>query len=229
MTLIEREQAILLAESLWLGPLDQIWKPAMDAALPVAVEPETVDSATDALLVHVSTENFWEQCLEMALESAFSTLAVSRDAQPGEGVSVPTPWVPPAAIEVDRAVDPATTSFPDFMLRAGRQVVVTDAKYKLGTGRAPGASDGYQLVAYSHLATLDGRPSDLAVLLYPTRADGRTGQAELERLRDRNYPLWLARLPFPRPIDLREKQNWTAYVAELAGHLRRFAGDWTDR
>lgn len=232
VTLIEREQAILLAESLWLGPLDQIWKPSIDAALPVlrdwAVEPETGDSTTDALLVHISTEKFWEQCLEMALESTFSTLAVSRDAQPGEGVSVPAPWVPPAADE-DRAVDPATASFPDFMLRAGRQVVVADAKYKLGTGRAPGSSDGYQLFAYSHLATLDGRPSDLAVLLYPTRAGGQAAQAELERLRDRSYPLWLVRLPFPRPIDLREKRNWTAYVADLAGHLRRFAGDWADR
>lgn len=136
--------------------------------------------------------------------------------------------MPPAADE-DRAVDPATASFPDFMLRAGRQVVVADAKYKLGTGRAPGSSDGYQLFAYSHLATLDGRRSDLAVLLYPTRAGGRAGQAELERLRDRNYPLWLARLPFPRPVDLREKRNWTAYVANLAVHLRGFAGDWDDR
>lgn len=87
VTLIEREQAILLAESLWLGPLDQIWKPAVDAALPVlrdwAVEPEAETRATDAVLIHVSTEKFWEQCLELALESAFSTLSVSRDAQIG--------------------------------------------------------------------------------------------------------------------------------------------------
>ncbi|MCT1833304.1 McrC family protein [Kocuria palustris] len=232
VTLIDRERAILLAESLWLGPLDQLWKPAIDAALPVlldwAVEPETGDTGTDALLVHISTEKFWEQCLEMALQSAFSTLAVSRDALPGIGVSVPAPWVSSAA-DGDRTVEPPTTSFPDFMLRAGHQVVVADAKYKLGTGRAPGASDGYQLFAYSHLATLDGRLSDLAVLLYPTRANGRVGQAKLERLRDRTYPLWIVRLPFPRPIDLREKRNWTAYIADLAGHLRRFAGDWADR
>jgi len=232
VTLIEREQAILLAESLWLGPLDQIWKPAIDAALPVlrdwAVEPEAGDSLTDALLIHISTEKFWEQCLEMALESAFSTLAVSRDAQPGDGVSVPAPWAPPAD-DQDSSVDPATTSFPDFMLRTGQHVVVADAKYKLGTGRGAGSADGYQLFAYSHLATLGGRLSDLAVLLYPTRAGRRAGQTELERLRDRNYPLWLVHLPFPRPIDLREKRNWTAYVANLAVHLRGFAGDWDDR
>lgn len=232
VTLIEREQAILLAESLWLGPLDQVWKPAIDAALPVlrdwAVEPETGDSATDALLVQVSTEKFWEQCLEIALESAFSTLAVSRDAQPGEGVSVPAPWGPPAA-DGDSSVDHATTSFPDFMLRTGRHVVVADAKYKLGAGGAPGSSDGYQLFAYSHLATLDGHLSDLAVLLYPTRAGSPARQAEFERLRDRNYPLWLLRLPFPRPIDLREQRNWSAFVADLAVHLRRFASDWASQ
>lgn len=232
VTLIERERAILLAESLWLGPLDQIWKPAIDAALPVlrdwAVEPETDDSATDAVLVHISTEKFWEQCLEMALESAFSTLAVSRDAQPGEGVSVPAPWVSLAAGQ-DRAVGSTMASFPDFMLRSARQVVVADAKYKLGAGRVPRSSDGYQLFAYSHLATLDGRSSDLAVLLYPTMAGQQAGQAELERLRDRSYPLWMVRLPFPRPIDVRDERSWTAYVTDLASHLRRFACDWADR
>lgn len=232
VTLIERERAVLLAESLWLGPLDQIWRPAIDAALPVlrdwAVEPEAGDSATDALLVHISTEKFWEQCLEMVLEGAFSTLSVSRDARPGEGVRAPAPWVPPAADE-DGAVDPATASFPDFMLRAGRQVVVADAKYKLGAGLAPGSSDGYQLFAYSHLATLDGGLSSLAALLYPAKAGEQAGQAELERLRDRSYSLWLVRLPFPRPIDLRNKRNWTAYVADLADHLRRFADEWADQ
>ncbi|MDP5226884.1 MULTISPECIES: hypothetical protein [Arthrobacter] len=230
VTQIERERAILLAESLWLGPLDQIWKPAVDAALPVlrdwAVQPEAGTSSTDALLIHVSTEKFWEQCLEMALESAFSALAVSRDAQPGEGVSVPAPWAPPAA-EGDRPGEPDTGSFPDFMLRTGRRVVVADAKYKLGTGRVPGSSDGYQLFAYSHLATLDGRPSDLAVLLYPTRDGGRARQAELRRLRDGRYPLWLTHLPFPRAADLRGQQNWSVYIASLAGHLRGFAGEWT--
>jgi len=87
-------------------------------------------------------------------------------------------------------------------------------------------SDGYQLFAYSHLATLDGSPSDLAVLLYPTGSGGRVRQVELQRLRDRRYPLWLAHLPFPRPADLREQQNWSIYIASLAGHLRGFARDW---
>lgn len=230
VTLIEREQAILLAESLWLSPLDQFWKPAVDAALLVlrgwAVAPEDGLDSTDAMLVHVSTEKFWEQTLELALESAFSMLSVSRDAQPGEGVSVPAPWTSPARVG-DRPGEPDTGSFPDFMLQTGRRVVVADAKYKLGTGRAPESSDGYQLFAYSHLATLDGRPSDLAVLLYPTRDGGRARQAELQRLRDGRYPLWLVHLPFPRPADLGAQQNWSVYIASLAGRLRGFAGEWT--
>lgn len=232
VTPLERERALLAAERLWLGPLDQIWKPAIDFAMQVlrdwAVAPEDDSEHTDAMLVHVSTEKFWEQCLELALGSAFSGLAVSRDAQAGESVSVPAPWALPASDD-GPAVDSPTASFPDFMLRTGRQIVVADAKYKLRTGKAATSSDGYQLFAYSHLATLDGRPSDLAVLLYPTGNGDRVLQVELQRLKDRNYPLWLAHLPFPRPADLREQQNWNIYIADLAGHLRRHSADWAKR
>ena len=232
VTQIDREQALLAAEHLWLGPLDQIWKPAIDAAMPVlrdwAVEPESGPSSTDALLIHVSTEKFWEQCMELALQSAFMTVAVSRDAQPGEGVSVPAPWVARAP-EGTEPPEPATTSFPDFMLRAGRHVVVADAKYKLDTGSAPTSSDGYQLFAYSHLATLGGRASDLAVLLYPTRVGGQPRQLELERLRDRRYPLWLVRLPFPSRLDLQSQGNWAAYVARLGTAVRDLSIDWERR
>jgi McrBC 5-methylcytosine restriction system component len=229
VTLIDRERALLAAESLWLGPLDQIWKPAIDAAMPVlrdwAVAPEPGASSTETLLVHVSTEKFWEQCMELVLESAFRTVAVSRDAHAGEGVSVPAPWVPRAA-DGTELPEPATTSFPDFMLRSGRRVVVADAKYKLGTGSAPTSSDGYQLFAYSHLATLGGRLSDVAVLLYPTRVDGRPTQLELERLRDRHCSLWLVRLPFPTRRDIQSQGSWTAYVARLAAAMRDLSTDW---
>jgi hypothetical protein len=232
VTLIDREQALLSAERLWLGPLDWIWEPAIEAAVPVlrdwAVAPESWADATDAMLVHISTEKFWEQCMELALESAFSTVVVSRDAQPGEGVSVPAPWVPRTP-EGSEPADPPTTSFPDFMFGSGRRVVVADAKYKLGARKAPSSSDGYQLFTYSHLATLDGRPSDLAVLLYPTRAGGRPWQRELERLRDRRYTLWLTQLPFPTRVDLRSQTNWGTYVAGLAATVREFSADWEIR
>jgi hypothetical protein len=35
VSLIDRERALLTAERLWLGPLDRIWEPALEAALPV--------------------------------------------------------------------------------------------------------------------------------------------------------------------------------------------------
>jgi hypothetical protein len=163
--------------------------------------------------------------MELVLQSAFRTVAVSRDAQAGEDVSVPAPWVPRAA-DGTELPERATTSFPDFMLRSGRRVVVADAKYKLGTGSAPTSSDGYQLFAYSHLATLGGRPSDVAVLLYPTRVGARPMQLELERLRDRHYSLWLVRLPFSTRRDIQSQGSWTAYVARMAAAIRDLSTDW---
>ena len=78
------------------------------------------------------------------------------------------------------------------MFRSARQqVVVAGAKYKLGADSAPGSQDGYQIFAYSHLATFGGHSSDVAALLYPIRAGGRPRQLELVRLPDRSYSLWL--------------------------------------
>ena len=91
-TLIERELAILTAERLWLGSLDRAWQPALDAALPVlrerAVLPEEGETSGEAVGVHVRMEKFWEQCLQVALETAFASVAVSREGTPGEGMSV---------------------------------------------------------------------------------------------------------------------------------------------
>lgn len=230
--LVDRERALLTAERLWLNQLDRIWQPAIDAALPVlgdrAVVPEDSSESTEALLVHVSTEKFWEQCLELALQSAFPTLAVSRDAQQAEGVSVPAPWAPRTA---SGSAPPglATKTFPDFMFRSLRCVVVADAKYKLGAGTVPSSQDGYQLFAYSHLATLGGQTSGCALILYPMRVGRRPRQLELERLRDRNYPLWLVRLPFPTRADLQSQGSWSAFVARLARTVRDFSTDWVVR
>ncbi len=232
VTLIERERAILAAERLWVGPLDHIWKPAIDAAVPVlrdwAIAPEGGTDSTDAMLIHISTEKFWEQCLELALTTAFGAVAVSRDKQAGEGVSVPAPWVQ-KSVGDNAPEEEDTKSFPDFMFRTGRHVVVADAKYKLAASGAPSSSDGYQLFAYSHLATLTNQPSDLAVILYPTRAGRRPSQLELVRMRDDSYPLWLAQLPFPTRSDLSSQRTWAAYVAQLAATTRSLSADWASR
>lgn len=230
VTPIDRERAVLAAERLWLGPLDQIWKPALDAALPVlrdwAVVPATGSESAESVLVQIPTEKFWERCLELALRVTFSGLAVNRDGHVAEGVSVPAPWVPHTAPKTTDKSEQKPESYPDFLLRFGSQVVVADAKYKLRAGGVS-SSDAYQLFAYSHLATLGGQAADLAAILYPVRSSGRPEQWELERMRGRRYSLWLAHLPFPRPTDLRSQQNWSIYIASLAGHLQSFAKDWT--
>jgi len=233
VTLLDRERALMVAERLWLGPLDLVWKSAIDAAIPVlrhrAVQPESgTGDSSDALLIHVSTEKFWEQCLEVALESAFATVAVSRDGKVGDGMSVPAPWTP-RTVDGHETPDPAIGSFPDFMLRVAGSVVVADAKYKLPTGRAPSSSDGYQLFTYSHLASLEGTPADLAVLLYPTRTGDQPTQAALQRLRDRGFPLWLVYLPFPTRADLRSQATWGSYVSQLAETIKRCSEEWSAR
>lgn len=227
--LVDRETALLIAERLWLGQLDRLWEPALDAALPVlrgrAIVPQDGSDRIEALLVHISTEKFWEQCLELALKTAFPTLAVSRDAKPGEGVNVPSPWALSSSEEGD-LFDPAAGAFPDFMFRSSRHVAVADAKYKLGIGNAPGSQDGYQLFAYSYLAQLNGQASDFALILCPTRAGAQPRQLQLERLRDRNYPLWLVRLPFPTALDIQSQGNWSTYVQKLARTISTFSAEW---
>lgn len=229
VTLIDREQALLVAERLWIGPLDRIWKPAIDASIQVlqdwAVQPEPGDDSSEALLVHISTEKFWEQCMESALENAFRSVVVSRDGQADSEVSVPAPWFP-RADDGTKPYSSPTTSHPDFIFQCDQRVVVADAKYKLGTHNLPTSADGYQLFAYSHLATLREQPSELAVLLYPAQVGSRPKQLELERLRTGKYPLWLASLPFPTRIDIQSRANWATYIARLAGIIRDLSAEW---
>nr|WP_254700936.1 hypothetical protein [Curtobacterium pusillum] len=226
--LLDREHAARVAENLWLSPLDRIWEPTIDAALPVlrqqAVMPEDQLDSSGAIAIHVSTEKFWEQCLELALTAAFPTLAVSRNAKAGEGVNVPTPWAPTADgfAQPEAAVD----SYPDFMFTTSLHVVVADAKYKLGGTRAPSSQDGYQLFAYSHLASLNEQRSSIAMILYPTRHGARSSQVELQRLTGGGYPLWLVQLPFPTPNNLRSPTAWSAFVTALSSNLQELSTSW---
>lgn len=229
---LDRERALLAAERLWLSPLDRDWAPAIDAAVQVlrdrAVVPHDGTATSEAILVHLSTEKFWEQCLELVLKSAFKTVAVSREARPGEGMSVPAPWAPRTPIRAE-PVELRTETLPDFMFHIGSRAVVADAKYKLSGDRAPSSADGYQLFAYSHLATLNGNPTDLSVLFYPMRGGGQPSQLQLDRLRDRGYALWLVRLPFPTREDLQSQANWSGFIARVARVIRDFSTGWLAR
>lgn len=220
--LVQPADALGNAERLWLGPLDRVWQPALDAALPVlrknAVVPEDGEEQGEGLAAHISMEKFWEQCLEVALQSAFPLTAVSRDSAPGEGVDVPRPWAHGDSESGD--------AFPDFMVRVSQHVILADAKYKMNAGAVPSSQDGYQLFAYSHLATLNGQASDLALLLYPARANAVPKQVELVRVGDKAYPLWMVTLPFPTKEDVRSSSRWGAYVSSLAAALRDFSSEW---
>ena len=231
VTLVDRERAVLMAQRFWLGPLDRAWQPALEAALPVlrntGVVPENGDVFGDLISVHIRMEKFWEQCLESALVAPFPSLVTNRDASPGEGVDVPAPWGAP--MDAGEKPLPSTNSFPDFMFTAGGRVVVADAKYKLHNGGAPSSQDGYQLFSYSHLATLHGRPSELALILYSGRAGAPSAQVELARMREGAFPLWLARLPFPARTDVRSRTSWSAYSARLSDHIRGLSSDWIPR
>lgn len=232
VTPISREQAALAGDRLWLTPLDRIWEPAIDSAMPVlreqAVIPEDGAESNEAFIVHIAMEKFWEQCLELALASAFPSLAVSRDGRPGEGVMVPAPWAPKAHAG-GAAGELSNDGFPDFMFRSSGRVVVADAKYKLDAGAAPGSQDAYQMFAYSHIATLNGNHSDVAVVLYPTRSGGDSRQMQLERLPSRDYPLWMVRVPFPARTDLQNRGRWSAYVARLTREVLGYSTAWTRR
>lgn len=229
VTWIDRERALKLAEGIWVGPFDQIWKPAIYASIPVlrdwSVSPEGESESVESITMHISTEKFWEQCLSLALQSAFGSVAVSRDGAIGEGVNVPAPWGLSGARGV-AVNNPRTGSYPDFVFPSHHRTIVADAKYKLGIAMAPGSADGYQLFAYSHLATLNEMPTDLAVLFYPARQGEPNRQVELRRHRDREYPLWLAHLSFPQATDLRNQPRWNMYIANLASQLRVFADEW---
>jgi hypothetical protein len=228
-TLIERERAILVAERLWLGPLDRAWQSAVDAALPVlrerAVLPEEGTTTSDeVIVVHVRMEKFWEQCLQTGLETAFTSIAASRDGVPGEGVRVPAPWGSPMPSEDGTGL--LSDAFPDFMFQSRQRIVLVDAKYKLHMGMTPSSQDGYQFFAYSHLATFNQRPSNVGVILYPGRAGAKTTQQELKRMRDHKYPLWLATIPFPTRTDVRAQATWSAYIAHLAAEISELSNDW---
>jgi hypothetical protein len=220
--LISRESAALQADRLWLAPLERNWEPALEAAKRVLREVGTIPEgepteSVESVAVHVFTEKFWEQALEAILLAAFGDVRTSADGNLGPGVTAPQPWVPigPAAV-------PGT--YPDYMFRFGTRVVLADAKYKAST--ALDASDGYQLFAYSHLASLDAIPPDMGLVLYPAPPRSDPWQQQWTRLPDREFPLWLVNLPFPARADVRSQAAWNQYISQGGSALRALATEW---
>lgn len=226
VTPLERSAAGSIAERLHLTPLDRPWRETLAAAVPVLsdedVAPISGSFRSPVISLLVSTEKVWEQCLEIALATAFSDLHVNREGALAAGVTASPPWLS------QRPDAPATEGLmaPDFLLRNGSATVLVDAKYKLSTRPTIDAADAYQLFAYSHLAQLHGRRADLAAVLRPARDGQVPEQAVFTRQPDSDIPLWVASLPFPSRADVRDASRWRAYSDKLASQLVHFGAEW---
>jgi len=222
VTPLHREQALLVGERLWLGHLDRPWEAALDAALEVLRDhgplPADGTTNTDAFIVHVMTEKFWEQVVAESLEMAFGDVRISADKSPGEGVDAPKPW-----ISVGGAGGTDQT-FPDFMFRHDLDVVLADAKYK----RRPSieSTDAYQLFTYSHLARLDGKASDTALLVFPASPYASLIQVPWQRFDSPKYLLWLISMAFPSQDEVTAASAWRTYLGSTASGMREAALDW---
>jgi len=225
VTQVSREHGLILGERLWLSALERQWRPVLDAAVEVLRQygptPADGNDNSDSFAVHVFTEKFWEQVLHELLTAAFGEVRLSADRSPGAGVVAPAPWMPPPGIG---STTGDSDTYPDFMFRAASRVIVADAKYK--RTRRISAADGYQLFSYSHLATLDGKSSELALLLYPSQPGALRAQDRWTRRPAGDYALQAVRIPFPSREDLATSQAWGRYIAKNAAALRDLADEW---
>jgi hypothetical protein len=221
VTVLDSERALLAARRLVLHSLEQQWAGALGGAVQVlsrrSVVPMDGDADTDrAVAIHLYMEKWWEECLLAALRSI---------ADPGsvhEQVPVRAPWVPPGA---EALPDPSRRA--DFIFGLDGRPMLADAKYKVDE-TSLGASDGDQMFAYSHTATVPGS-SQLTcsgAVFYPQRGDvPRQSRAFtrdlLVRTTDPRYELRLLDLPFPSPTDVGTDAAWRGYLVSLADGIRQ--------
>ena len=219
--LIGQALALKTALRLRLGPNQRRWAFALELAIVVLEEAAEVPSgpvSTDeAVAIHVRTEKFWEQTVEVILRSVFSGVAVSADNTAGPGVQTPFPWT-----ETDGS--DSTESYPDYLFRASGKVVVADAKYKRTTRLT--SSDGYQLFAYSHLACLDEVRASSGAVFYPGLPNTIAQSRTLARRPMNDFVLRLVTLPFPGRGQVRVRNSWNRYLQSTAQTLQGLSGSW---
>ena len=221
VTVLDGERALLAARRLVLHSLEQPWAVALDGAVQVlsgrSVVPLDGTADTDrSIAIHLYMEKWWEQSLLGALRSI---------ADPGslhEQVPVRAPWVP-----TDTEALPAPSRSADFIFDLDGQRLLADAKYKVDVASL-GASDGDQMFAYSHTATVPGSSqlTDAGAVFYVRRCGvPHQGQARtrdvLVRMTDPPYELRLIDLPFPSPSDVGTDRAWRGYLVSLADSIRQ--------
>ncbi|GIG21265.1 hypothetical protein Cch01nite_19890 [Cellulomonas chitinilytica] len=236
VALLDRERALAAVRRLVLTPLDRPWLRTVELANEV-LERRTVlprpgrARSTHAVAVSLYMDKWWEQCLAGALRILADRGSVL------EQVPVPSPWIEirgnepldadesPADDSLDASSQEEKTRHVDLMFELRGATIIADAKYKLNSG-ALAAGDGYQVFAYSHTARsgTNGRLSDAAAILYPSRSPGsiyggRLGGRRLRRATAPNYEARLLGLPFPAPSDLGSDVAWKSYLRRLADAL----------
>lgn len=220
VTVLDRERALLAARSLVLHSLERPWAGAVAGAVQVLSRTSVVPLAGDAvsdrsIAIHLYMEKWWEQCLLDALR------VITCPGTLHEQVPVPAPWVAPGTESL-----PEPSRKADFFFSLDGRRILADAKYKVDV-LSLGASDGDQMFAYSHTATVPGTShlSDAGAIFYAQRTGGlRRSRARtrdvLVRTTDPRYELRLLDLPFPSPTDVGTDAAWRGYIGSLAEGIR---------
>jgi McrBC 5-methylcytosine restriction system component len=216
VTVLPRAGALRLSGLVRLSALERSWSDALLLARQVLADTTQAPTGTGppapALCLTVPTAKLWEQVLAQVLRGVYGDVRISADNATAPGVHAPPPWA------ADSGPGPGGR-YPDFMAVLDGTPHCLDAKYSwFGTG--PAVSDADQMFAYSHLATLDGRPVGLCALLYPTAPGTAVSLVQtLRRLPGRDLPLLVIQLPFPAPGQARGPA-WERYVGQLSVQLR---------
>jgi 5-methylcytosine-specific restriction endonuclease McrBC regulatory subunit McrC len=212
---LDPARAVSLGRTLRLSRLEQRWGDILALALRVLTEQTAgMDSAPDSVEAYellVPTEKLWERILLDAFgRIAGATLRFASDHVSTGDTVVVRPWGTAGSSQRE-----TLALYPDFLLTVGTDVWCLDAKYKFAPASAPSSADGYQLFAYSHLASVDGQRVAVCGLLYPSLS--LTSPANwLYRAPDEDIPLMLGSAPFPASSDVASPHAWNAYLTRAA-------------
>lgn len=163
-------------------------------------------SGDSSVEIRARTSRLWED-LVAAGASPFVSHLIRPGSVGSSGFETAGPW---------RGVG-SEMSYPDILAWLGGQVIVLDAKYKMGA-RPPASADAYQAFAYSHLINgvdQEGnrqRPRAVA-MVYPTTDSRMELSGPHLRMPDEGCELWTMSLPFPGAEDCDD--GWASYQGRL--------------
>ena len=225
--ILERRIAVDVGRRLRLNRASVRWQTALDLALAILAATEYLPPGEAGrqrtIEIRLNTDDMWQSVLLQALRLAAKTGLVTLHSIDRHTDAA---WIP------NGAAPGAKTADPDYLVStpAPERLWCLDAKYKILDEKSPPSDDDrYQMFAYTHLATASSSPTPFvshAALLYPSAVPSTP---PIDRVRyDRggagvpSIPLFVERLPFPKPSDLRSDTNWHGYVGQMSNHLIDF-------